>query len=334
MRQATFVERRQSGWGRLETLLDHVDRSSLRALDPDEISELGRLYRWATSDLAFAAGRDYDPTLRAYLNRLTARAHAVVYGGSSEGGLQRIARFYTSGFPREVWRSRWPMLLAVALFIVPAALAYYLIHIEPLNAYVLLPPEMIHPIHKGLHATNFEVNQAVLGSPTLSAYIMTNNIRLAFLAFAGGVTLGVLTVYLLVFNGLMLGGMASLYVNAGFGRDFWATIAPHGIIELTAVQIAAGAGLLIAAGILTPGRLRRRDAIVRNARRAAVLIVGVASMLVVAGTIEGFFSPQKFSDDARLTFGGFTALALILYFVVPNLSHFRASSSILSPRMR
>ena len=327
MRQATFVEKRQRGWERLEELLHDVERSSLRRLQPDEVAELGTLYRWVTSDLAFATGRNYEASLRAYLNRLTARAHAVVYGASSEGGLQRAARFYTTTFPREVWNSRWPILLSVAFFLGSAALAYYLIHVQPLNAYVLLPPEMIKPIHKGLHESNFETGEAFLGSPTLSAAIMTNNIRLAFLAFAGGVTLGILTVYLLIFNGLTLGGLAAMYNDAGFGGDFWATIAPHGFIELTAVQIAAGAGLLLAAGILAPGRVRRREALRRNGRRAAILIVGVATMLVIAAMIEGFFSPQKFPETARLMFGGLTAVAMVLYFVFPNIKSVIASSS-------
>jgi uncharacterized membrane protein SpoIIM required for sporulation len=316
MRQATFVERRQPGWDRLEQLLQTAERRGLRQLDPDDVSELGTLYRWLTSDLAFAQARSYDPTLVAYLNRLTARAHAAVYAGGEEGGLARVVRFYAQTFPMEVKNSRWPILLSVALFLGSAAVAYYLIHAQPLNAYVLLPPELLTPIHKGLHASNFVPNQAAVGSPTLSAVIMQNNIRLAFFAFAGGVTLGIVTVYLLLFNGLVLGGLAALYSDAGFGRDFWATIAPHGIIELTAVQIAAGAGLLIAAGILTPGQLRRRDALKRNARRAGILIIGVASMLVIAATIEGFFSPENYPEQVRLLFGGLTAVAMVLYFLI------------------
>ena len=94
----------------------------------------------------------------------------------------------------------------------------------------------------------------------MSAMIIANNIKVAIVAFAGSVTLGALTVYIIGFNGLMLGGMAALFTNAGFGEDFWATIAPHGVIELTAIQIAGAAGLLIAAGALFPGRRRRRDA--------------------------------------------------------------------------
>ena len=290
----------------------------MRRLEPDDVSELGTLYRWVTSDLAFASGRRYDPTLLAYLNRLTARSHGVVYAGAAEGGVQRVLRFYARTFPREVWTSRGPMLLSVGLFLGSAALAYYLIHTQPLDAYVLLPAQLVAPIHKGLHESNFEPMASAIGSPTMSAYIMQNNIRLAFLAFAGGITLGIVTVYVLIFNGLVLGGISALYNDAGFGRDFWATIAPHGIIELTAVQIAAGAGLLLAAGVLVPGRLRRRDALRRNASRAAVLVVGVASMLVIAGLIEGFFSPQTFSQTTRLMFGAMTAIAMTIYFVIPN----------------
>ena len=111
----------------------------------------------------------------------------------------------------------------------------------------------------------------------------------------------------------MLGGLGALFTNAGFGYDFWATIAPHGVIELTAIQIA-GRGLADSCGGVVSGRLSRRDAIMVNAKRAGTLIVGVASMLVVAGTIEGFLSPQRWAPEVRIGIGTVTAVALLLYF--------------------
>src|SRR4029077_19677844 len=111
------------------------------------------------------------------------------------------------------------------------------------------------------------------------------------LAFAGGALLAIPTMYMLLFNGLMVGGMGALYAAAGYGYDYWATIAPHGCIELTAIVIASSAGSMLAAPVLNPGRLTRGDALRRNAQRAGVLILGVCSMLVVAGSIEAFFSP-------------------------------------------
>ncbi|MBC5805875.1 MAG: hypothetical protein DLM53_03530 [Candidatus Eremiobacter antarcticus] len=316
MRQAAFVNQRQAGWQQLEALLSLAERRGLRRLEPEQVAELGTLYRWLTSDLAFANARRYDVTLQAYLNRLTARAHALVYARRQSGGVRTVIDFYRRTFPAEVRASRAPIAICAGVFIAASVAAYALISAQPLNAYVLLPAQLIQPIHHGLHETNFEPAVRGIGTPTLSAEIMTNNVRLAFLAFAGGVTLGILTLYLLIFNGLTLGGMAALYAQAGFGRDFAATVAPHGVIELSAVQIAAGAGLLLAAAVLSPGRLRRVDAMRRNGRRAGVLILGVASMLVVAAAIEGGFSPQKYSQEARIAFGVITAALMLAYFLL------------------
>jgi uncharacterized membrane protein SpoIIM required for sporulation len=134
------------------------------------------------------------------------------------------------------------------------------------------------------------------------------------LAFAGGMTLGIVTIWVVLNNGLMVGGTGALFASRGFGTDFWATIAPHGVIELTAIQIAASAGLLLTQAILMPGRLRRSDALRENARRAGVLMIGVAVMLVVAGTIEGFVTPQRTSELFRFSVGGLTAVLLTAYF--------------------
>ncbi len=331
MRQSVFVERRRAGWQRLEALLDTAEKRGLRALPPEAIEELGRLYRWVTSDLAFAEGRRYDASLRAYLHRLTARSHAYVYAGNVEGGWNRVTRFLARDFPAEVRRSRWYILTAVALAAVPAVISYLQITANPTNAFVILPEQWIRPIHERLHDSNFGFDRDF--ASTMSAAIMTNNIRVAAMAFAGGIapmpllglengiamTLlllvpGVPTAYMIFTNGLMVGGLGAMYQNAGFGYDFWATIAPHGVIELTAIQIAGGAGFLMSAALFNPGRLRRIDALVRNSKRALVLFGGVVVMLMCAALIEGFISPQRFSPEIRLMFGAVTALALIYYF--------------------
>jgi uncharacterized membrane protein SpoIIM required for sporulation len=312
MNQRVFVDRRSSAWQRLETLLVHA-RRGIRSMSAEDVNELGRLYRAITSDLAYAQGQAYDAAILAYLNRLTARAHAQIYRNTATGGWGRIGGFFAQGFPREFRRSFGWIALCCALTIACAVVSYVLVRSHPGDAYALLPSSMVpDQIRKSLHDSNFGFDRGY--SPEMSAFIITNNVRVAILAFAGCITLGVVTLYLIVFNGLMLGALGALYSNAGFGSDFWATVAPHGVIELTAIQIAGAAGLLIVAGLLAPGRLRRRDAIALNARRAGTLILGVASMLVVAGTIEGFISPQRWAITTRESIGAITALGLILYF--------------------
>ena len=327
MTQRSFVEKRRDGWARLEELISAAQRGGLRRLEAEQVAELGRLYRWVTSDLAYADGHRFDPALRAYLNRLTARAHAYVYGGGVERGRARIVRFYTTVFPCEVRRSGGYILACGALFVLTAAVAYWLVVVKPSNVYALLPAALITPIHKSLHDSNFAFDRDY--ASTMSAAIIWNNVRVASMCFAGGMTLGLFTIYELIITGFMVGGMGALFANAGFGLDYFATIAPHGTIELTSIVIAGAAGLLLEAGVLAPGRLRRIDALKANAQRAGMLILGVISMLVVAGLIEGFYSPQRFPPVARLAMGAVTAVAMAWYFGFAGRR--RASSPVRTP---
>jgi uncharacterized membrane protein SpoIIM required for sporulation len=311
--QAVFVARRSDTWQHLDALLARIDRRGVRALSPEDVAELGRLYRATTSDLAYAQGRGFDRALLEYLNRCVARAHARVYSRSAGSSTQRIANFYACDFPAEFRHSLPYVAICTAITLACSVVAYVLVRNHPGDATALLPKMLVpETIRKSLHDSNFAVDPSF--APAMSALIIANNVKIAIIAFAGCVTLGGLTAYIIAFNGLMLGGLAALYTNAGFGADFWATIAPHGIIELTAIQIAGAAGLLIAAGVLSPGRRRRREAIVANARRAGTLIVGVASMLVVAGTLEAFVSPRRLPASIRVAVGLCTAVALIWYF--------------------
>ncbi len=314
MREAVFARRRGGGWERLEALLEHVDEAGLRRIPPAELQELALLYRAATADLAAAQSRGYSEELRAYLNRLTARSYALVHAGEASGGWNRVAGFFARSFPREVRRAGKIILATSALFVAAWIVAYVLVATRPTNAYALLPAAQIPPIARSLHDSNFAFDRSL--APAMSSEIITNNIKVAMLAFAGGMTLGVLTLWEILTNGLMVGGLGALFAARGFGTDFWATIAPHGVIELTSIQIAGAAGLLLAQGIVAPGRLRRIDALKANARRAGTLMIGVCGLLVVAGAIEGFVTPQRTSETFRFAVGASTAAALCAYFAL------------------
>ena len=311
MRERTFVASRQEGWDRLEALLTRLDRRGLRSLSADELQALGFAYRLATSDLAAAQSRAYSEDLRGYLNRLVARAHAYVYADVTGNGWKRVARFFAVVFPREVRASWRPILGCTALFLFAAIASYWIVAQHPLSVYALLPAEEIPLIQKSLHDSNFAFDSSF--APLMSSAIITNNIKVAAIAFAGGMTVGIVTLWEILNNGLMVGGLGALFAAKGFGRDFWATVAPHGVIELSAIQIAGGAGLLLAQAIVAPGRRRRSDALRENGRRAGVLMIGVAGMLVVAGTIEGFVSPLRTSETFRFSVGALTAVLLVAY---------------------
>jgi uncharacterized membrane protein SpoIIM required for sporulation len=318
MRESTFVAHRSPNWERLEALLERADRGGVGALEHDDLRALALTYRAVTADLAAAKSRAYGEELRGYLNRLVARAYVVVHANAARGGFSRVAAFFSETFPREVRRSGAILAATSALFVAAWIVAYWLVSVRPAAAYALLPPSEIPTIAKSLHDSNFAFDRSY--APAMSSLIITNNIRVAMLAFAGGMTFGILTLWEILNNGLMVGGLGALFAHKGFGRDFWATIAPHGVIELTSIQIAGTAGLLLAQGMIAPGRRRRGDALRENARRAGVLMLGTVGLLVVAGTIEGFVTPQRTSETFRFGFGALTAALLFAYLALAGRS--------------
>ncbi len=156
---------------------------------------------------------------------------------------------------------------------------------------------------------------------------MTNNIQVAILAFAGGLTLGILTVYLLINNGIILGALAAIYYQHGHSYDFWAYIVPHGMIELTAIFIAGGAGLLMGYKILVPGVFSRAMQLRRQALRSVQLLLGTVPLFIIAGTIEGFITPSPIPLDAKYAVALLTVIALVTYIGVGYRLHIKSTKS-------
>jgi uncharacterized membrane protein SpoIIM required for sporulation len=146
--------------------------------------------------------------------------------------------------------------------------------------------------------------------PGMATLIFTNNIQVAFLAFSGGVLVGLGTVYVLVSNGLALGGVLGAAQFYGVAPLLWSFISPHGYLELTCIVIAGAAGLMLGDALLRPGLLLRREALAQAARQAVELVVGAAPVLVVAGLIEGFVSPSELPVAVKLAFGPIVGVAL------------------------
>ncbi|HEU5087922.1 MAG TPA: stage II sporulation protein M, partial [Roseiflexaceae bacterium] len=291
--------------------LDTSDRGGLGALSAEELSELGRLYRSATSDLAVAR-RDFKThRVKDYLNGLVARAHATIYRSRATRG-SAIARFFTHTFP-QTFRATWRHALAAFLMMfLPAVLSFILAYRDPAASATLLPGSeaIIQDIRDGNEWWK-TINQE--GRSASAAVIMTNNIRVALLAFAGGILLGTLSFYVLVQNGMMLGVVAGAAQAYGFAGKLWGFVAAHGSIELSVIFIAGGAGLQLGWSVLRPGLLTRRAALAIAARRAVALLLGCVPLLVVAGLIEGFVSPSDLPLWFKLSVSAVTGVALYAY---------------------
>lgn len=285
-----FINVKRPNWERLTALLNKSQGSGLVALSAEELTEMGRLYRSATSDLAVAR-RDF-PTHRVseYLNSLVGRAHGAVYQSRGTRGRSLLA-FFTHTFP-QAFRETWKYTLASFLmFLLPAIVGFIVAYFDQ-NAAVDLMPGIADTIANIRAEREWWLSINDNGRGVSSSMIMANNIRVAILAFAGGALLGILTLYVLVQNGLMLGIVAGAAQALDFGDNLWGFVAAHGMIELSVIFIAGGAGLQLGWSVVRPGLLTRGAALTQAARRAGFLLLGCVPLLVIAGLIEGFISPS------------------------------------------
>ena len=308
-----FINQRKNAWQRLEELLALLDRASLRRLHREEVRELGRIYRRTASDLAIARAESRDPRLVNYLNSLVIRAHGRIYRANAQGG-KRLRNFFARELPR-TFRRTWRYTgLSFSVFFVFALLSFVGTHYDPeFSELVGVPPafrelyiETKTPWWESLNDSNQEG----------ASKIMTNNIQVTIYTFAFGAMFGVGTLFFLAFNGANIGSVLALTYRAGFGNDLLTFMVGHGVIELSCIFIAGGAGLLIGSALIMPGDLSRADALKTRGMEAVRLMMGVAVLLVLAGIIEGFISPAPINPRIKFGIAAITGLALYSYLLL------------------
>ena len=305
-----FLALNQPAWDRLEALTRAAERGVARLSAP-ELDELVRLYQRASSHLSYARTYFRDPALTARLTSLVGRANAVVYG-SRKRSVRSIGAFFTRTFPAVVWESRRFIAVSAVLFFVPAiVVGTWLAHspkaIDAVGSAALRQTYVNH---------DFAAYYRSQPSAQFAAKVQTNNITVAFLAFAGGITGCVLTVFALAQNGASVGMAGGLFANAHKLPVFFGLILPHGLLELTSVVIAGGAGLRLGWALISPGDRSRSAALAEEGRRSVTLVAGLILTFVVAGLIEGFVAGSALSTPVRVGIGAVAEGLFLVYVVV------------------
>jgi uncharacterized membrane protein SpoIIM required for sporulation len=276
-----FLEERQDAWRELEELTRRARRRPER-LGPDGVRRLGELYRAAAADLALARRRFPADPVVTRLELLVGRARHLVYGARARRG--SIVRFATRGYWRLVAEKPLALVISAVLLFAPAALTASWALRDPAAATGLVPAQFRDVAEEDRPWRDLQAGEQT----AFSSYVFTNNIRVSAAAFAGGIAFGLLTALVLVFNGVVLGAVGGLMVEAGNGRGFLELVTAHGVLELTCVVVAGAAGLRLGWSIVEPGRLPRRVSLLREARRTVALVLGTAPWLVLAGIVESF----------------------------------------------
>ena len=308
-----FLEPRLRKWKRLEELTTRVSRFRLTGLSGEEVREFGRLYRRTAADLAIAREEVRDQRLVNYLNHLVARAHGAIYRSESSG-FGVFVSFFRYEFPSVFRKTFRYTVISFAVFALSAAFAYAACFFDESFA------DRVDPGLREAIASHTNWTEAVnRANPLASTSIQANNITVTFVTFAGGLLGGLGTLFALFRNGMLLGTVFGLCIR----YRFWEIpifIAAHGVIELTAIFIAGGAGLLVGKALLIPGDMRRIDALVTNGLVAIKLILGCIPMLLIAGLIEGFISPAHISPTFKFSISALSALVMTMYFLKPDRS--------------
>jgi uncharacterized membrane protein SpoIIM required for sporulation len=312
MNADTFLQQRRPAWERMEHLLATLRRSP-QALSAQELEEFGRLYRAATSDLALAQ-RDFPQAqVTQYLNQLVGGAHAALYRGEPLRWRQ-LRDLYARQFPR-LYRKLLPYTAAAfVLFLLGAVAAFFAVWAVPDRIYVVEGPgiaPLVDQVEQGELWT--EIEPAVRSAA--SSLILTNNIQVMFLTFAGGMTAGLYTAWILLSNGLHLGAIFGLLQVHGLAGGLGEFVVAHGFIELSVIFLAGGCGLYIGDGLLRPGLYSRPVVLRQRAREGGMAILACIPLLVLAGLIEGFVSPSGLPWPLKASVGVGTGIALYWYWL-------------------
>lgn len=307
-------------WQAFARRLAEAQRHGLAALGEEGVSDFVARYRELTTDLARlrTATRDRDVAAVYQVSRLAAAGHNLFYRGRRMDPWA-IPRYLFRTVPAEIRRAWRPILLAAALLFVPGAIAFVAVLKSPAAAQALVSRAMVDRAETGVERDRagggyLPEDDALLRGPVLASAIATNNVRVTYTVFATGVTGGVLTVVMLLMNGIAaLGAPLGYYARLGILPQILGFVVGHGVLELAAICISGGAAFELAAGLLLPGALTRRESLVRRGRRALHLVTGTTLLLVVAGLIEGFVSPLVWPLSWKLALSAGTAVALTVY---------------------
>lgn len=303
-----WLEKRQPYWRRLEALVEQSGRRGVSRFSRSELQELSLLYRQIASDLSTVREDPASRQIAAYLNQLLGRAHNLVYMGRKTNAAG-IVQFFRSTYPRLFRENLAYPATAFLIFLAAAIAGMALCFSDPGFERYFLGAQMVDTIEQHRMWTH----SVVALKPLASSLILTNNISVALGTFASGIAAGLGTVAMLILNGLLIGVISTACWQAGMSSQLWSFVAPHGVLELPAIFIAGGAGLLLARGLLFPGTLPRRDSLIEAGGRAVRLVLGVIPILVIAGFIEGYLSPSDFPMPLKFALGAALGTALALY---------------------
>jgi len=306
-----FIRTHEASWTELDELVRRLrSPRQRRHLADHDIDRAIELYQQVSAQLSSARTWYGDSPLTARLTILVSEARAVIYGTGDSGG-GAVRRFFLDEFPTAVWDARRFIAVAAALVFLPA----FYVAVWMSNSDAALEASGPEAVRTEYIEQDFEAYYSSEPAAQFSTEVLINNIQVSFLAYALGIFGAIGTVIVLVFNGMFVGEAAGLFHAAGQPGKFWGLILPHGLIELTAVCVAGGAGLKLGWSMIAPGDRTRIEALGDEGRQSVPIVLGLILVFVIAGLVEGFVTPSGLPTAARVGIGVLVEVAFIAYIV-------------------
>jgi uncharacterized membrane protein SpoIIM required for sporulation len=318
--EAAFTGRRQREWEKLEALLRTVQARGIRGLPAERVGELSPLYRDVCADLSRAEGVRYSAPLVAYLQGLTAAAHAALYESGSKGPAWARAggahgspvRVALEVFPRAVRRHGVAVLVASLLFFLPLVGGLFATLGDPTFAVRIVPESQLRPLAEA-YRQGFESGRGAGLDAAMAGFYVNNNVGIALRCFATGLFLGIGSALYLVENGLATGAIMGYVATHGGGANILTFVVGHGSLELGAIVLAGGAGLSLGWSIVAPGELSRVASLQSTAKSVVVVVFGAAAMLLLAAAVEGFWSSSSVPSSVKRSVGAVMFAIVVAY---------------------
>ena len=343
-----FEARHAPAWLELKRGLDALDRGlgahrRPRRLKPGEFptdgspppgaARIAQLYRQCCEHLALARERAYPVHLVAQLETLTARAHQRVYR-RHDYGLQALRDLILYQAPVAVRALRWHLVLVVVLFWLPALVVGVATWLDPRFALTVIDAFHVRVFDQMYGPESADHLGRTSGDDwdAFGGYIL-HNIGIAFQCFAAGLVVGIGSLVLVGYNGVILGAVAGLLVAHGNSERFFSFVVTHSAFELTAILLSGACGLKLGHAVLAPGRLTRTQALTRTARETAPVVACFFAMLVIAAAIEAFWSSAGWvAPGVKYAVGGCCWAAVLAYLGFQGRQHEAASPLRVTPR--